>query len=156
MKTSKLLLWLALLVPMSLAWAQKIDPNKLPEVPRSDFKWSEGFLSKYPMAPAACLQGRVDKGVKYGKFDAKVYVTNLPNFVTFTLLDVAGNEIPSATFSVKPKPGAVVYINGKKVNPEDLNVGEKVTFWVPENKLDARQLEAPTAQSWRVISPATK
>jgi hypothetical protein len=156
MKTSKLIVWLALLAPMSFAWAQKVDPKKLPEVPCSAFKWSQAFLSKYPMAPAACLEGRVYNGVNYGKFDAKVYVTNLPDFITFTLLDAAGNEMPNSTFSVKPEPGAMVYVRGKKLNPEDIKVGQQLTFWVPENKLEARQMEAPTEQHWRVIPPITK
>jgi hypothetical protein len=153
MKTRKLILCLALIAPVSFAWAQKVDPNKLPEVACSDLKFSVAFLDKYPSAPAACLEGRVYKGVKYGKFDAKVYINNLPNFITVQLLNSQGTEMPNSTFSVKPKPGAVVYIDGKKTNPEDLKVGQKVTFWVPENKMEARSLEAPTAQSWRVIPP---
>ena len=30
MKTSKLIVCLALIAPVSFAWAQKVDPNKLP------------------------------------------------------------------------------------------------------------------------------
>jgi hypothetical protein len=156
MKTRKLILCLALIAPASFAWAQKVDVSKLPEVACSDLKFSVAFLDKYPSAPAACLEGRVYKGVKYGKFNAKVYINNLPNFITVQLLNSQGTEMPNSTFSVKPKPGTVVYIDGKKTNPEDLKVGQQVTFWVPENKMEARSLEAPTAQSWRVIPPPPK
>ena len=152
----KLILCLALIAPVSFAWAQKVDPNKLPEVACTDFKWSQAFLKKYPKAPAACLEGRVYKGVKYGKFDAKVYINSLPDFITFTFVNAAGDEMPGATMSVKPKPGAVVYIDGKQTKPEDLKVGQKVTFWVPENRLEAKQLEAPTEQSWRLLPPINK
>jgi hypothetical protein len=154
MKTSKLLVCLALLAPVSFAWAQKVDVSKLPTVACSDIKWSSAFLDKYPMAPAACLEGRVYKGVKYGKFNAKVYINSLPDFITVQLLNSQGTEMPSATFSVKPKPGAVVHINGKETKPEDLKVGQEITFWVPENKMEAKELAAPTEQSWRVIPPA--
>jgi hypothetical protein len=148
-----LIVCLALVTPMSSAWAQKVNPNKLPQVACSDLKFSSAFLDKYPSAPAACLEGRVYKGVKYGKFDAKVYINALPDFITFQLLNVSGDEMAGSTFSVKPKPGAVVYVNGKKTAPADLKVGQKVTFWVPENKMEADSLPAPSAKSWRVIPP---
>jgi hypothetical protein len=156
MNKRHLIVGLALIAPVSFAWAQKVDPNKLPQVSCSDLKFSSTFLDKYPMAPAACLEGRVYQGVKYGKFDAKVYLNSLPDFITVQLLDVSGNEMPNSTFSVKPKPGAVVYIDGKKTAPADLKVGQKVTFWVPENKMEANSLPAPTQQSWRVIPPPPK
>jgi hypothetical protein len=152
----KLILCLALIAPVSFAWAQKVDPSKLPEVACTSLKWSQEFLAKYPKAPAACLEGRVYKGVTYGKFDAKVFVNSLPDFITFTFMDAVGNEMPGATMSVKPKPGAVVYIDGKATKTEDLKVGQKVTFWVPENRLEAKQLEASTEQSWRLLPPINK
>ena len=121
--------------------------------PEEDLKYSSAFLEKYPTAPAACLEGRVYEGVRYGKFDAKVYVNSLPDFITMQLLDARGTEMPNSTFSVKPSPGTLVYVQGKKTAPENLKVGQKITFWVPEDKLEARQLGAPTEQSWSVIPP---
>jgi hypothetical protein len=153
MKTRKLILCLALIAPVPFASALTIDPSQLPQVACSDIKFSQAFLAKYPMAPAACLEGRIYKGVKYGKFEAKVYINSLPDFVTVQLLNSQGTEMPNSTFSVKPKPGAGVYIDGKKTPVEDLKVGQKITFWVPENKMEARELEAPTEQAWRVIPP---
>jgi hypothetical protein len=153
MNKRTLIVCLALVAPVSSAWAQKVDPNKLPRLSCSDLKFSSAFLDKYPSAPAACLEGREYKGVKYGKFDAKVYINGMPGFITLQLLNVSGDEMPGSTFSVKPKPGAVIYINGKKTAPADLRVGQKITLWVPENKMEADTLPAPTAQSWRVIPP---
>jgi len=105
----KLLVCVALIAPVSFAWAQKVDPNKLPQVACTDLKFSQAFLDKYPNAPAACLEGRVYKGVKYGKFDAKVYIQSLPQFITLQFLNSQGTEMPNMTFSIKPRPGAVVY-----------------------------------------------
>ncbi len=154
MKTSKLLVCVALIAPVSFAWAQKVDPNKLPQVECTAIKFSSAFLDKYPQAPAACLEGRVYKGVTYAKFNAKVYINNMPDFVTLQVLNVAGT--PLTTFSVKPKPGAVYYVDGKKTNPEDLKVGQQITLWVPENKMEANALPAPTQQRWVVIPPPSK
>ena len=157
MNMRKLVLCLALAAPVSFAWAaQKVDPEKLPKVACSEIKFSKAFLDKYPMAPAACLEGRVYNGVTYGKFDAKVYINGMPDFVTFQLLNAAGDPLANSTFSAKPRPGAVVHVNGKSVKPADAKVGEKLTFWVPENKMEAKELAAPTAQSWRVIPPIQK
>lgn len=153
MNKRTLIICLALVTPVSFAWAQKVDPNKLPELSCSDLKFSRALLDRYPSAPAACLEGRVYKGVKYGKFEAKVYINALPDFITLQLLNVAGDEMPGSTFSVKPKPGMVVYINGKKTVPKDLKVGEKITLWVPENRMEADNLPAPSTHSWSVIPP---
>jgi hypothetical protein len=77
MKTSKLIVCLALIALVSFAWAQRVDPNKLPKLDCNTFKYSSAFLDKYLKAPA-CLEGRVYEGTTYAKFNAKVYINNLP------------------------------------------------------------------------------
>ena len=81
---------LALIAPVSFAWAQKVDPNKLPKVDCNTFTFSSAFLDKYPKAPAACLEGRTYEGTTYAKFNAKVYINNLPDYVTLELMERRG------------------------------------------------------------------
>lgn len=152
MKMRNVIVGLALVAPLSLAWAAKqpVDPDKLPKVACTDFKFSPAFLDKYPKAPAACLEGREYKGVRYAKFTAKVYLTS-PERTTVQLLNVAGD--PITTLSFKPKPGQEVIINGKKEKFSDMKKGEVLTFWVPESRMEAVSLPTPTAQAWSVVPP---
>ena len=99
---------------------QQVDPNKLPKVDCNTFKYSSAFLDKYPKAPAACLEGRVYEGTTYAKFNAKVYINNLPNYVTLQLMNVSGTMI--TTFSVKPQGGGTFYVDGKETPAANLNV----------------------------------
>ena len=61
---------LALPLTMGSAFAGE-DFDKLEKVACSDLKYSSEFLAKYPTAPAACLEGRVHEGKRYGKFRRK-------------------------------------------------------------------------------------
>jgi hypothetical protein len=152
MKISKLTFVLALIAPVSFVWATaQVDPEKLSRVDCSSFKFSSAFLAKYPRAPAACLEGRVYEGTTYAKFHAKVYINNLPDYLTLQLMNVAGTMI--STFSVKPQGGGTFYVDGKETPAADLKVGQKVTLWVPEGRMEAKVLPVPTAESWRVIPP---
>jgi hypothetical protein len=56
--------------------------DTLPKVSCDDIHYSQAFLARYPKAPAACLEGRVANGEKWAKFNAQVYIANLPDFVT--------------------------------------------------------------------------
>jgi hypothetical protein len=153
MKTLKLIACLTLIAPVSFAWAQKVDPNKLPKVDCDALKYSSAFLDKYPKAPAACLEGRVYEGTTYGKFNAKVYIQNLPDYMTLQLLNVSGTMI--TTFSIKPQGGGSFFTpNGKETPAADLKVGQQITLWIPENSMEAKVLPVATAASWRVIEPA--
>jgi hypothetical protein len=152
MKASKLTFLLALIAPVSFAWAtERVEPETLSRVDCSSFKFSSAFLDKYPRAPAACLEGRVYEGTAYAKFHAKVYINNLPDYLTLQLMNVAGTMI--STFSVKPQGGGTFYVDGKETRAADLKVGQKVTLWVPEGRMEAKVLPMPTEESWRVIPP---
>ena len=147
--------WLlvALALPLSVStalYAKAIDPETLPQVACSDLKFSPTFLAKYPKAPAACQDGRVYNGKRYAKFEAKVYISD-PAFMTIELLDTAGNTV--TTFSFKPAPGTGVHVNGKLRKFSDMKVGEKLTIWVSENRMEAKELPSSTAKSWTVLPP---
>jgi hypothetical protein len=155
MKTSNIIVFLALIASVSFARAaEQVDPEKLPKVDCSTFKFSSSFLDKYPRAPAACLEGRVYEGTTYAKFHAKVYINHLPNYLTLQLMNVAGTMI--TTFSVKPQGGGTFYVHGKETAAADLKVGQMITLWVPESRMEVKVLPVPTAESWRVIPPPQK
>jgi hypothetical protein len=146
----------ALVLPLSIgaAYAAKpIDPSKLPKVECSALKFSEAFLSKYPKAPAACLEAREHNGKRYAKFDAKVYITG-PEITTVTLINPKGESVD--TFSIKPGPDQMIKINGKPTKFSKLQVGEKITFWVSEDRMEAAELPGSTETSWAVLPPLNK
>jgi hypothetical protein len=152
MKNRNIVVGIALIAPFAVAWAAKpVDPDKLPKVNCSDFHFSKAFLERYPKAPQACIEGREYKGVRYAKFTAKVYL-NSKDRTTVQLLNTAGE--PVTTFSIKPRPGQSVNINGKKVKFSELATGEQMSFWVPETRMVAQSMPAPTAESWAVAPPS--
>ncbi len=145
------LLVTALALPLSIGMAAAGEEfDKLEKVACTDLKYSSEFLDKYPTAPAACLEGRVADGKKYGKFTAKVYLQNA-DFTTVQLLNVKGD--PLTTFSFKPGPDAHVKIEGKDTKFSDLRPGEKITFWVSEDRMTASELPGSTEESWAVLPP---
>jgi hypothetical protein len=143
---------LALIAPLSVAWGAKpVDPETLQKISCSDLHFSAAFLQKYPAAPAACIEGRQDEsGARYGKFTAKIYL-NSADRTTVQLLDAKGDT--KTTFSIKPKSGAKITVNGKKQRMQDLRPGDEITFWVPESRMLAKALPSASAQSWTVLPP---
>ena len=147
------LLATALALPLSIgaAYAAKpVDPSKLPKVDCSEVKFGEAFLSKYPKAPAACIEARELNGKRYAKFEAKVYLTG-PEITTVNLLNTKGDTVD--TFSMKPGPDQKIKINGKDTKFSELNVGEKISFWVSEDRMEASALPGSTENSWAVLPP---
>ena len=150
-------LLIALSMPTGLALAADTpfsDPSSLPKVSCDDIHYSEAFLQRYPKAPASCIEGRVWNGEKWAKFNAKVYLVNLPNFITVEMLDVAGN--PVSTFSLKPAPNDTIEANGKSMSFSEVKSGDVITFWKSEQRLDAKAMPAETAASWQVMPPQKK
>ena len=143
----------ALLTPTVAALADTpfSDPSTLPKVSCDDIHYSEAFLQRYPKAPASCLEGRVYNGEKWAKFSAKVYLVNLPDFITVEMLDVAGN--PASTLSLKPGPNDKILVNGNPVSFSELKPGQVITFWKSEQRLEAKAMPAETTQAWQVMPP---
>jgi len=120
------------------------------KIPCTEVKYSSEFLKKYPDAPAACIEA-VEKGGKhYAKFTARVFL-NSAERTTVELLNVRGDGL--STFSFKPAADAGVIIGDKKVKFTDLKKGEKISFWVSEDRLQATELPGDTHESWSVLPP---
>jgi hypothetical protein len=145
--------WLlaAIALPLTISTAfAAVDPEKLPQIPCSQMQFGAAFLAKYPKAPLACQDARVYKGQRYAKFVTKVYISS-PQFMTVQLLDAAGATV--TTFSFKPAPGQGVHVNGQLRQFHDMSVGETLTIWVSEKRLDAMELPGSTSQRWAVLPP---
>jgi hypothetical protein len=158
-RTKWVLLFSALALPMLMnacatsgtaPAAKPVDPAKLAKVECADLTFSKTFLDKYPDAPAACREARVHNGKRYAKFEAEVYISD-PEFMTVNLLNAAGKRV--TTFSFKPGPTQMIKINGKDTKFHDLRVGEKITFWVSEDRMTASELPGSTEGSWAVLPP---
>lgn len=149
------LLATALALPLAIGCAvaakpKPIDPSKLARVECSELKFSESFLARYPKAPAACVEARELNGKRYAKFNAKVYLTG-DEITTVNLLNTKGDVVD--TFSLKPGAGRTIKIEGKEMKFSDLKVGEKITFWVSEDRMEAAELPGATEDSWAVMPP---
>ena len=127
------------------------SPESLTKISCDDIHYSAAFLERYPKAPAACLEGRIANGEKWAKFNAKVYLVSLPDFITVEMLDVSGYT--TSTFSFKPKPNSQIVINGKSTPFTDVKPGDVITLWMPEQRLEARALPTATAEGWNVLPP---
>jgi len=145
------LLGSALALPLSISAALAGDTmEKGTEIACTEVKYSSEFLTKYPDAPAACLEARDHDGKRYAKFNARVFL-NSADRTTVELLNVKGDRI--STFSFKPSPEAGVNIDGKKVKFTDLKKGETISFWVSEDRLTASELPGSSEESWAVLPP---
>ncbi len=154
MKKITMLFLSALALPLSIGIAHAVvDPDELPQVACSDLKFGAAFLKKYPKAPQACRDGRVYQGKRYAKFEAKVYISD-PEFMTVQLLDAAGDTV--TTFSFKPGPNQHVIANGKERVFHDLKVGDEITIWISENRLEAEELPGSTTDHWVLLPPLSK
>ena len=141
----------ALVVPFAVSTAFAADPMASDKkIACSEVKYSSEFLKKYPDAPAACLEAVEKGGKRYAKFTARVYL-NSKDRTTLELLNVRGDRL--STFSLKPAADAGVNIDGKKVAFHDMKPGEKLSFWVSEDRLQATELPGDTHESWSVLPP---
>lgn len=141
----------ALALPFATGTALADDPMKSDsKIACSEVKYSSEFLSKYPDAPAACIEAIEKEGKRYAKFNAKVFL-NSDDRTTVELLNTRGDRL--STFSFKPGPDAAVNIDGEKTKFTDLKPGEKISFWVSEDRLTAAELPGDTEESWAVLPP---
>jgi hypothetical protein len=113
------------------ARAQSVDVDSLPKVACSQLVYSRQFLKQYPKAPAACIEARVAKGIRYAKFNGQVYIPGA-DVITVQMFNVAGD--PLSTFSFKPSPEALVIVNGQPKPFSELRKGDPITFWVSEKR----------------------
>ena len=141
----------ALALPFAIGTAMANEPSASEaKITCADVKYSSEFLAKYPDAPAACVEAVEKGGKRYAKFKARVYL-NSADRTTVELLNTQGDRL--STFSFKPGPDATVDIDGKKTKFTDLKKGEKISFYVSEDRLAASEQPGSTEESWAVLPP---
>ena len=129
---------LSLLSSATIA-AEAVNPEKLPRVECSSLRYSDGFLEKYPKAPAACREARIYKGETYLKVQGKVYVNEDP-MLSLDLLDPYGNSL--GTVLIRKPQALRVLIDGKAIDAFDLRRDEELTVWVPKSFFSAQPVVA--------------
>ncbi|MBS1201189.1 MAG: hypothetical protein H6R27_1867 [Proteobacteria bacterium] len=98
-----------------------------------DIKYSLDFLNAYPQAPSICEEVKVVDGVKYARMDATV-VKQEKGVTTVAFKDVFGNKLMN--LSVEAVEGSMANVGGKEVAWKDLKAGDKLSFFLPERRLD--------------------
>lgn len=98
-----------------------------------DIRYSLDFLNVYPQAPSICEEVKVVDGVMYAKMSAKV-VKKEDRVVTVAFKDVFGNKLMK--LSVEAVEGSTVQVGGKEVAWTDLKMGDELSFYLPERRLD--------------------
>ena len=101
--------------------------------------WSPEMLAKHPKIASACQEVMQRDGKSYVKFEGEV--KKVAKKGTEVVMDMKGGD----TITLHPVEGRQVVVGGKKVPVKSLNPGDKLTFYVPEDRLTAAVMETPTA-----------
>jgi hypothetical protein len=101
--------------------------------------WSPEMLAKHPKIASACQEVMQRDGKSYVKFEGEV--KKVAKKGTEVVMDMKGGD----TITLNPVEGRQVVVGGKKVPVKSLNPGDKLTFYVPEDRLTAAVMETPTA-----------
>jgi hypothetical protein len=104
-----------------------------------EITWSPEMLAKHPKIASACQEVMQREGKSYVKFEGEV--KKVAKNGTEVVMDMKGGD----TITLNPQPGRQVVVGGRKVGVKSLNPGDKLTFYVPEDRLTAAVMESPTA-----------
>jgi len=108
----------------------------------SDVTWSPESLALYPRIASACEEVMQRDGRYYVRFSGDVQrVADRGRLVTITFRD--GDRL-----TLTPPENMALFINGRRTPVNELQVGDELRFYVPQDTLAANffESEAPTAQ----------
>lgn len=94
--------------------------------------FSQEFLARYPYAGGACREVKVEDGQKWARFDADV-VRVKGRQVTANFVDRFDRSLGTLTFEASTE--ARVEVNGRDTRFSSLKPGDKLSFWMPENRV---------------------
>jgi hypothetical protein len=101
----------------------------------SDMTYKKEFLDKYPKAPAVCRTVSVKNGVHSAMFSGKVVGMDKGS-VTVQFTNVVGDPVAGMDpLTFTPTSGSKLHVNGKVESYKDLKKGDKLDFWVSENRV---------------------
>jgi hypothetical protein len=98
----------------------------------SNIVFSQEFLARYPNAGAACTQVKMEGGKKWARFDADVARVK-GNRITANFVDRSDRSVGTVTFDAAPD--AEIDVNGSTKKFSDLQKGDKLSFWMPEDRV---------------------
>lgn len=97
----------------------------------SSVHWSTTALRRYPQIAAACQQVLERNGVTYVKFQGAVSRNDGGRELIVRFKD-------AGEMTLTPQPDFTVHVGGTKIPVADLQRGDELTFYVPENRLAAQ------------------
>jgi hypothetical protein len=121
----------ALVAPAVLFAATAWSADDVPKQSCIGIKWNPAFLKDYPKAPVTCQEVTVKDGVKYAKFNGTVSKVD-HQVVQVQILDVGQDPVSLVAFEVGQ--GGRITIGDKTEKVKDLQLGDKLTFWVREGE----------------------
>lgn len=98
----------------------------------SNIVFSQEFLARYPRAGGACREVKMEKGMKWARFDANVAQVR-GNRVTADFVDRFDNSVGTITFDAASD--ARVDVDGRPTRFSSLQRGDRLSFWMPEDRV---------------------
>lgn len=95
-----------------------------------DVQWSEEMQQRYPDIDSACQSVEERNGKKYVRFEGTVRSASASE------LDV--NFRGGGRVQMQPPAGTQIYMNGKQIPVSELRRGDRLTFYVPEDRMTAQ------------------
>jgi hypothetical protein len=112
--------------------SSKLDEGQSSSSCINHIVFSQEFLARYPNAGGACREVKVEDGQKWARFDADV-VRVRGRQVTANFVDRFDKSLGTLTFEASPE--ARVEVNGRDTRFSSLKPGDKLSFWMPENRV---------------------
>lgn len=97
-----------------------------------DVQWSAEMREKYPDLGSACRSVEERNGKKYVKFEGDVRGTR--DRGSAIDIDFRGG----GRVQMQPPEGTRIYMDGKQIAVADLKRGDRLTFYVPEDRMTAQ------------------
>lgn len=119
-----------LALPLTCLAGEQAGQQKLSCI--KDFTFSQEFLAKHPRAGAACREVEMRDGTKWVRFEAEITKVQ-QHQLTANFLDNFNNTV--ATLVLEASPEASLQVNGRETRYRDLKSGDRLTVWMPENKV---------------------
>lgn len=97
-----------------------------------DVQWSAEMRERYPDLGSACQSVEERDGKKYVKFEGAVRGTREGG----SAIDIdfrGGGRV-----QMQPPEGTRIYMDGKQIPVSDLKRGDRLTFYVPEDRMTAQ------------------
>lgn len=113
----------------------------------SAVQWTDAALKAYPTIASACQSVEERNGKTYVKFQGKV-AKNINRGEQLAI-----NFKDASEMTLSPPPNTVLYVNGRKTPVRDLQRGDELSFYVPEDRLAAQFHEDNTPRTQYVLVP---